>query len=651
MAKRTRDSEGTSERVSIPKWLPPVAFAVVTVALFRDFIFSDAMLFGSDTLSLGYMARSFYAEALGSAGGFPRWAPLLLGGTPFLESLAAGDALYPTSLLLFVMAPHRALGWKLIIHVFLAGCFMFGWVRTLGRSRAAALVSGVAYGVAPILVAWVRPGHDGKLFVVALTPLLFWAMEWTFRRRGLLPFVAVSAVVALVILTTHFQLAYFLFGAAGLFYAFRAFVEGPVPDEEGVPEEGKGTPRTTGVRLRWGATRFGLFLAAAVLGAAAAGIQIVPAFQYVTEFSRRTATTTRASALENRLYASSWGLHPEELVSFVVPEFAGNNAGGDAEWTQGTYWGRNGHKDNHEYAGLVVLLLAVVGFFGTPRRALRWFLAAVGVLSVLYALGTHTPVWGLFYALMPGVKLFRAPSMVSFLFGFASVTLAAFGVDRLLGLAGAEPRRPTGEGDEGAVAGRIPLVLWACAGALLLGTIVAASGALSSMWIAVAFRGAPQSSLQILEDHQRFIVQGFFLATLLAAATAGTALAARRGVLRPRGVLVALGLLVLVDGFRVSQPFIQTFDFHDWARPDPIVRELQRRQTLESPFRVLSLLDDAQDVKPAMFGLELAAGHHPNDLARYRELIGMVGSGMPQYLTATNVYRILNVRYLIWQDW
>jgi hypothetical protein len=62
-----------------------------------------------------------------------------------------------------------------------------------------------------------------------------------------------------------------------------------------------------------------------------------------------------------------------------------------------------------------------------------------------------------------------------------------------------------------------------------------------------------------------------------------------------------------------------------------------------------------QDVKPGMYGLELANGHHPNDLARYRELIGMVGSGPPSNLIDLQTLRpnlqvlsILNVRYILW---
>jgi hypothetical protein len=76
------------------------------------------------------------------------------------------------------------------------------------------------------------------------------------------------------------------------------------------------------------------------------------------------------------------------------------------------------------------------------------------------------------------------------------------------------------------------------------------------------------------------------------------------------------------------------------------------RTATEEPFRVLSLVGGGQDVRPSVHGVELAAGHHPNDLARYRELIGMEGSGIPEHLASfnQNVMRILNVRYILWPD-
>ena len=104
MAKRKKQRGRSSRKDSLPEktpsgpkdlvgglplWLPAVLFVGLTLALFRSFVFSDRMLFGGDTLALGYVARAFYAQALTGLHEFPRWAPELLGGTPFLEALSA----------------------------------------------------------------------------------------------------------------------------------------------------------------------------------------------------------------------------------------------------------------------------------------------------------------------------------------------------------------------------------------------------------------------------------------------------------------------------------------------------------------------------------------------------------------------------------
>ena len=88
-----------------------------------------------------------------------------------------------------------------------------------------------------------------------------------------------------------------------------------------------------------------------------------------------------------------------------------------------------------------------------------------------------------------------------------------------------------------------------------------------------------------------------------------------------------------------------------WARPGALTQAiLDQEQGKDEPYRVLSFAQGGQDVTPAMFGIELAAGHHPNDLSRYRDLIGMVGSDLPQNFQNPNIRRLLNVRYMIWPD-
>ena len=616
----------------IPSWLPPVVFGVLTLVLFRDFVFSGDMLFGVDTDAMGYMARAFYAEELGR-GNFPGWNPLLLGGTPFLESLAGGDSLYPPSLLLLlVMEPYRALGWKLVIHVFLAGVGMYGWTRSLGTSRAAGMVAGVGYLVAPFMVTLVYPGHDGKLFVTALAPFLFWAVEVWFTSGSGKAWAAVAFTVAMVILTTHFQMAYFLFGAVGAYAVFRTVQRAREGNEEQEsPSRG----------IRRAAPRFLLFLAASITGAGAAGVQLLPAVGYITDFSRRTATTTQASPEENRAYASSWSLHPEEVAALVVPEFVGNNAGG-SPWTTGTYWGRNPFKLNHEYAGLGVLLLALLAFVGAPRRGVRLFLLGLGLVALLYARGAHTPVWHLFFSVLPGIRLFRAPSMAIFLTGLSLATLAAFGTDRVL----AWTRQPDAGG---AVKGQ--RVLWGAAAFLGVVMLAAAGGALTSVWTAGFYGDIDGGKVAALAAATPFIARGALLSTLVAVSLGMALLLGRKGTLPATAVVGLVALVVAVDGMRVNGPFIQSQDFDAFARPGPNIEALIDRQDTEEPFRVLDLSEPqvGQGVRTAMFGLEIASGHHPNDLARYRELTGMVGSGLPEnLLRSPNLLSILNVRYIVW---
>ena len=646
MAKKRQKARGKGEPTkagrpdqapNIPVWLPATLFVGLTLLLFREFVFSDQMLFGGDTIGLGYVARAFYADVLTGLGTVPRWAPMILGGTPFIEALASGDSLYPPSvLLLMVMDPYRALGWKLVIHVAVAGFFMFGWVRAIGASRPAALLGATAYMVAPYFVSLVYPGHDGKIFVTALAPLLFWAVERHFSRPKLETVTAIALVVGLVLYTTHFQMAYFLFGAVGMYATYRT-IELWQSAEPAAEEEA-----TSHRKVRPAASHFGLFLAAAVMGAGIAAVQFVPAVDYVTQYSRRVRTTGEAATESGVAWSSSWSLHPEDVAALVIPEFSGNNSGG-ADWSQGTYWGRNFTKDNHESAGLVILLLAAVSFVGGARRGLRFFFAGLGILALLFGLGAHTPVWRIFYEVVPGIRLFRAPGQVMFLFAFGASTLGALGLDRILDLARTEDR----EGWS-----RVMKVLGAAGGGLALLALLASSGILTSVWTSTVYSSVSAQRLQLLESLQPFIARGAGIAFLLGLSTAGVVWASRAGYLAPAGVVAALVLLVAVDELRVSNGFVQVIDFEQWAAPDGYTQAVLQRETgSDEPYRMLSFRQAGQDVRPALHGIELAAGHHPNDLSRYRELIGMVGSGLPQNLFDADIRRLLNVRYILWTDY
>ena len=78
-----------------------VVFALLLLALvwlFSDFVFSDQMLHGSDTLQAGYFYRTFFVDYVREHLSVPRWDPYIFGGIPFVEAFH-GDIFYPLSFL------------------------------------------------------------------------------------------------------------------------------------------------------------------------------------------------------------------------------------------------------------------------------------------------------------------------------------------------------------------------------------------------------------------------------------------------------------------------------------------------------------------------------------------------------------------------
>ena len=626
--RKRRGGDGpAADRSAVPWWLPAGLFLLATMVLFGEFIFSDQMLYGEDSLSLGYMARAYFAERL-TVGDFPLWSPRLLGGIPFVEALSAGDSIYPASLLYFIMEPYRALGWKLVLHVLGGGFFMYGWARSLGLGGPAATIGGLAWLMAPVIVTLVLPGNDGKLMVASLAPLVFWAAESVFRSPTGRSGAGLAASVALVSLTTQFQTAYFLFGSVGAYAVFRAVC---------LWRGGRSAGGTGGGRRAL--LPMGLFLASALLGGGMAAVQLVPAAKYVTESSRRIATTVEATPEEAIAYSSSWSFHPEEVMALAVPEFVGNTRA-EADWARGTYWGRNALKFNHEYLGVTVLVLALFALLGRRRRGLKWFMAGMSLVWLLFALGAHTPVWRIFYELVPGVSLFRVPSVSAFLVSFGVTTLLALGVDDLV------REDPSRGGFFRTPRGR---ALLGFAGLLLAGLLLQSTGALGRIWTTMIYPGAGERNLAALAAAAPFITRGFVIALALAAVTVTTIWAARERKLPLTAALAVLAVLVALDLGRIDRAFIRTWDFHAWAAPDDNTRFLQGRRDDGPPFRVADLRGDDQSVDLAMYGLDLVAGHHPNDLARYRQLLGLEASRREGANTRhQNVLRIMNVKYLVW---
>ncbi|NJD10079.1 MAG: hypothetical protein FIB01_06385 [Gemmatimonadetes bacterium] len=609
----------------LPGWVVPAGYLLATVLLFHEVFLTGASLLGTDSFALSYFARAFYTDAVRTLHRFPLWNPYIFGGLPFIDGMH-GDIFYPFSLALFFLDARTMWGWKMVLHIFLAGAFMYLWLRRgLGLSRGAAFIGGLVYMMGADLVSLVLPGGDGKLFVSALAPLVFWLAERAAAHQRVADFAFFALGITLIVLTSHMQLAYFCVWGVSLYFMFRLWQIWRAQRRAG--------------RVARLAT---LFACAGLLGVGAAAIQFLPPLQYLREWSQRTEKENRYE------YATSYSLHPEELVSLAVPEYIGDSVRPAANGGE-TYWGRNPFKLNHEYAGLIPLLLLPVLLL-RRREGRTWFFLALGGLALLYALGATTPVFRLFY-LVPGVKLFRAPSIIIFLYSLSLATLGALAVERLLAW-----RRT----EENAAAARYFLIAAGTLGGLAL---LASAGVLTSAWTATIYRGIGPDKQAALANNLPSIKLGFWIAFAFALLVAGWWELLRRAVVSAAGGILLLALLAALDLYRVDRPFVaQTVAMNRQAgngsalfTPDETIRFLQERRDAGEVFRVYDLAPavaqnpGAQTYETnalAVHGIEQVGGHHGNEMARYKSLVGD-DNALAVLQTNLRLGDLLNAVYLI----
>ncbi len=505
--------------MSHPESVRPAAFeprrpAVVAGAVFVAAaltlcwpMLAGRWLLGDDQYVAGYGFRLFGAELFRATGRIPEWNPYLFGGMPYIAA-QHGDIFYPTAWVRWFLPVDTAMNLGFFAHLVLAGACTYALLRALRVSWPGALVGGLAYELSGIVASMVRPGHDGKLYVSALAPLVLLALVRAIRDRRPWGYGLLALSVGLCMLSPHYQMTYYLLVAGGLWTLYLLFFDPSRP-----------------AGLRW-PLELGLAFGAVLLGVALASIQVLPFLQYIPYSPRGAGGPSGGWE-----YAILFSMPPEELVTTILPQFNGVLDG---------YWGRNFFKLHTEYLGAVVVGLAVLGVGDRARRRLVIALGVIALLFLLVSLGGHTPFYYVWYELMPMMDKVRAPGMAFFLVALPVAACAALGVDRLLG---------------GHVTQRALLVPLAVAVAV---GVLGAAGALQSVATALA---GPEQAARVAANAPA-LRNGALRLMMVALAGGGVLWAVWRGRLQGSVAAAALAAIVVGDLWTVDRLF---FAFRDPA--------------------------------------------------------------------------------------
>ncbi len=397
-----------------------IAFLFVLLFVFRAFVLdADTLMLNSDQLN-GIGSKVLRAQSLVLS----EWDDSRLGGVPTIDALF-GDAYHPLVLTEFLTDPARAVGFKFILILWVAFLSAFALAKNLTGSLAWGAFFGFLYAFSPQYFTYVYGGHDGKMMVFAVAPLAILSIRKIIREGSLGHFALLTLAVVWMILGSHLQLTYLFLWGAGFYALFE----------------------TLALKATWKcrAKKLGIAAGALAIALGISAFQIVPPYLYTTaESVRGTGEKT------NYGHATSWSLHQEELASMLVPGFlaadvyeqksgaAGQELSGSSlisipyadlqrAHLQGSpfYWGHNSFKLNHDSAGIVLTFLAFLGLFVKTNRRMAAFWLVGCIVALSYAMGAHSPLFKLWFAIVPGMKSFRAPSMAMFWLPLLALMMAA----------------------------------------------------------------------------------------------------------------------------------------------------------------------------------------------------------------------------------
>jgi hypothetical protein len=351
-------------------------------------------------------------------------------------------------------------------------------------------------------------------------------------------------------------------------------------------------------------------LAAVIVGIGITGLQVLPFLEYI-QYSPRAA----GGPSTGWEWVNTYAMPPSELFTLVLPEFNG---------VLDRYWGSNPIKFHTEYVGVMAVALACFAWGDATRRRLVIAFVTGAVLFQIISFAGHTPLYRIFYEVVPMLTKMRAVGMVFFLVAFCLAILAGIGTERLLG---------------GQVTRRRALITF---GGLGLIALLGITGVLQALAQTLAI---PERMEAVLANGEA-IRTGALRLMLFVLLGGGVVWAATAGRLKAAGLAAALVVVTTADLWSIDRLFyIFSPRATELFRDDAVTTYLKQQPM---PYRVLNWGGTYPQSTLMAYRIPTVLGYHGNELRSYQELGGK-DQGW-QNLLSPNVWDLLAVRFVILPD-
>jgi hypothetical protein len=376
---------------------------LIWMIFFHQFLFSGEIVNATDVLTQRYFWYTFIKENLSIDPCFKTWLPYINSGTPFEGGL--GKIFKPVTLVtLLALPPDLAVTYELVLYLLVLGVGMYVYMRSLSVTPRSAFLASLFLMLNGELVTLLNAGHVAKLGAICVTPFVFYGLERALQRKTLTAFMLAGALLGIQFWQGHIQICFYTNIAVGIYYLIRV-----------------GLMYRQSQNLRQISRLTGFAILMVIIYLLLSAVNFLPLLSFAEVSDRAEGVSYE--------FATSWSMPPEELITYVIPQFFGFrrlNHFEDEDIIP--YWGRMPFTQTGRYFGLLPLLflLLAVGFV---RNKHVLTLSVIAVATLLLGMGRYIPTYRFLYEHVPGFNMFRVPQMILFLFAFAASALAGFGVE------------------------------------------------------------------------------------------------------------------------------------------------------------------------------------------------------------------------------
>jgi hypothetical protein len=650
-------------RLLLPHAIAVVVFLLIALVYCKP-AFDGKVLQQQDVTQWKAMAQNSF-QYRDTHGHFPLWTEGMFSGMPAYMIAIYPEVLSPQSLALNLLS----LWLKEPAGYFFMACICWYFLSLVLRVNPyIGIIGSLTYAYATYNAVIIAVGHDTKMIAIAIMPAFIAGVMLIYEKKYRWGVALTALFSGCFIAANHPQIAYY----GGMIVA----------------------AMTVGYAVRWIRQRdyrhmviaAALTVSGLVIGLLCNAVITFTTIDYGkasirggSELAKAGGTVTRTGLSQE--YAFSYSDYKTEPLELLVPKIFGGGGDwrGDISEDQSKaiaalqnmpqplgqslqqffhlYWGGIGEDTGGPaYAGAVVCLLALLGFFLLDGRQ-KWWILGIGIFSIMLSWGGYFADFnGLMMKILPGYNKFRAPSIILVIPNFLLCMLAMLSLQKILTVTPADRVAAWAKFKKGLyLTGSIFVLL------LVLYVSYDYKGMIDQrITQSMGNPGAQQAEYVhsflagLREDRQSLFLNSIGRSFLYIAAAAVLAGLAIKGRLRPLVSVMLIGALAFIDLISIDTHYLNNDIYQDEEvaqtpfSPTPADQQVMQDK---SYYRVFDLRQGG--LETLTYGAATSyfhrsiGGYHPAKLSIYEDLIEQQLGKFPNCLPVLNM---LNTKYIFQQS-